>query len=53
LTLSRVGFAPESGEALLYCGYVRQKLDGAGYYFVLRRNNEAWKIVRQVMAWIS
>lgn len=53
LTFSRVAFSPTDGEALVYCGYVRQKLDGAGYYFVLRRSNEQWNVVRRVMAWIS
>lgn len=53
LTLSRVAFGAEGAEALVYCGYLRQKLAGAGYYFVLRRRGAGWDVMRQVMAWIS
>lgn len=52
-TLSRVGFDPDFGQALVYVGTQSHWLAGAGYYVLLVKVDGAWVVDQQVMTWIS
>jgi hypothetical protein len=53
LTLSKVGFNAKGDKALVYAGNQAYSLAGAGYAVVLGFENGAWKVLNQVMLWIS
>jgi hypothetical protein len=53
LVLSRVGFNPVADQALVYAGNASNVLAGAGFYYLLARENGAWKIIQQLMVWVS
>jgi hypothetical protein len=53
LTLSKVGFNAQGNKALVYAGNQSYSLAGAGYAYVLGFENGAWKVLNQVMLWIS
>ena len=52
-TFSRVGFDATLDQALVYMGTQSNWLAGAGYYFLLSKQNGVWSIDQQVMVWIS
>jgi hypothetical protein len=53
LVFSRVGFNPAVDQALVYAGNQSHYLAGAGYYYLLARENGAWTVKGQLMVWIS
>ena len=53
LEVSRVGFNSDTTQALVYVGRTDVPLAGGGYYHVLRRRYNKWKIIGIVMTWIS
>jgi hypothetical protein len=53
LTLSRVGFNARGDKALVYAGNMAFALAGAGYAIVLGQENGQWRVLNQVMLWIS
>lgn len=53
MTLSMVGFNADKNQALVYVGNQGHWLAGAGYYILLVKENNVWKIKKEVMAWIS
>jgi hypothetical protein len=53
MRLSRVGFSGDVTQAVVYVGNQSHYLAGAGYYYLLARENGAWRVVTSVMTWIS
>jgi hypothetical protein len=53
LVLSRVGFNSTVDQALVYAGCQSHYLAGAGYYYLMVKEDGAWKIKNQLMVWIS
>jgi len=53
LTLSRVAFNSDPGEAVLFASEVCGGLCGYGYLFRLRKDQGAWKIIEERFLWIS
>ena len=53
LTLSRVAFKPDTGEAILFASEVCGGLCGYGYFFRLKKDQGTWKIVEERFLWIS
>ena len=53
MILSRVAFNSQMDMALGYVGNQSGWLAGAGYYFLMVKDQGAWKILREFMAWIS
>lgn len=52
-TLSRVGFNIDKTKALVYFGTQSDGLAGTGYYVILQKEINRWKIVKKQMLWIS
>ena len=52
-SLSRVGFNDELDQAVVYAGNMAGPLMGAGFYYLLEKKDGEWRIIEQVMAWIS
>jgi hypothetical protein len=50
---SRVGFNTSLDQAVLYVGDVQGPLMGAGYYYMLEKENGEWKLTGEIMVWIS
>ena len=50
---SRVGFNNTLDQAVLYVGSVAGPLMGAGYYYLLEKENGVWIVKEQIMVWIS
>ena len=50
---SHVGFNRSLDQAVLYVGDVAGPLMGAGFYYLLEKQNGEWKIIQEIMAWIS
>jgi hypothetical protein len=50
---SRVGFNNTLDQAVIYVGQVAGPLMGAGYYNLMEKQNGEWKLMEQVMVWIS
>lgn len=53
ISVSRVGFSSDNQQALAYVGIVDAPLAGWGSAYLLARQDERWKIVAEVMMWIS
>lgn len=53
LIFSRVGFNRTLDQAVLYVGDVAGPLMGAGYCYLLEKQNGEWTIKEQTMVWIS
>jgi hypothetical protein len=53
LTLSRVAFNSDTGEAVLFASEVCGGLCGYGYLFRLKKDQGAWKIIEERFLWIS
>ncbi len=53
LMFSRVGFNNSLDQALVYVGQMAGPLMGAGYYYLMEKQNGQWAIKEQVMVWIS
>lgn len=51
--LSRVGFNDTLDQAMLYVGNMAGPLMGAGFYYLLEKKGGEWRVIEQVMAWIS
>jgi hypothetical protein len=51
--LSRVGFNNSLDQALIYVANMGGPLMGAGYYYLLEKKDGEWRIIEQVMVWIS
>ncbi|MBI5298204.1 MAG: hypothetical protein HY869_22225 [Chloroflexi bacterium] len=50
---SRVGFNRTLDQALIYVGQMVGPLMGAGYYYLLEKENGEWIMKEQIMVWIS
>lgn len=50
---SRVGFNSTLDQAVVYVGSMAGPLMGAGYYYLLEKENGEWLIKEQIMVWIS
>lgn len=53
LIFSRVGFNNSLDQAVVYVGEVAGPLMGAGYYYLLEKQNSEWTIKEETMVWIS
>src|SRR5215510_2565223 len=53
LIFSRVGFDRALDQAVIYVGEVAGPLMGAGYYYLLEKQNGQWVVKQQTMVWIS
>ena len=53
IIFSRVGFNHTLDQAVIYVGNVAGPLMGAGYYYLMEKQNGQWLMKQQVMAWIS
>lgn len=53
LIFSRVGFNRSLDQAVIYVGDVGGPLMGAGYYYLLEKQDGQWSIKEEVMVWIS
>ena len=53
LIFSRVGFNRTLDQAVVYVGEVAGPLMGAGYYYLLEKQNGEWTIKQEIMVWIS
>jgi hypothetical protein len=53
LIFSRVGFNRTLDQAVIYVGEVAGPLMGAGYYYLLEKQNGEWMIKEETMVWIS
>jgi len=50
---SRVGFNNTLDQAVVYVGSVDGPMMGAGYYYLMEKQNGEWIIKEEVMVWIS
>lgn len=50
---SRVGFNDTLDQAVLYVGQMAGPLMGAGYYYLMEKENGEWIMKEQIMIWIS
>jgi hypothetical protein len=53
LSLSRVGFNKNRDKALVVLGSQYGYLGGDGFYYLLVKKRDGWKIKKKVRAWIS
>jgi hypothetical protein len=53
LIFSHVGFNRSLDQAVVYVGRVAGPLMGAGYYYLLEKQDGQWTIKEEVMTWIS
>ncbi len=53
IIFSRVGFNNALDQAVIYVGNVGGPMMGAGYYYLMEKQNGQWILKDQVMAWIS
>jgi len=53
LIFSRVGFNRTLDQAVIYVGEVAGPLMGAGFYYLLEKQDGEWTIIEQTMVWIS
>ena len=53
IIFSRAGFNNTLDQAVIYVGNVAGPLMGAGYYYLMEKQNGQWLMKQQVMAWIS
>jgi hypothetical protein len=53
IIFSRVGFNNTLDQAVIYVGNVGGPLMGAGYYYLMEKQNGRWVMKEQAMAWIS
>ncbi len=53
LLLSRVGFNATHTQALLYYGVSCELLCGSGYFVLLSREADRWKVVDKAVLWVS
>jgi len=53
IIFSRVGFNNTLDQAVIYVGNMGGPLMGAGYYYLMEKQNGQWIMKQQVMAWIS
>lgn len=52
ITFSQVGFDEQGTKALVYMGYSRGWKSGAGFYFLLIKE-DTWKIKEKINVWVS
>ncbi len=52
-TFWRAGFNNTLDQAVIYVGYMSGPLMGAGYYYLMEKENGQWAVKGQVMVWIS
>jgi hypothetical protein len=50
---SRVGFNNTLDQAVVYVGHVAGPLMGTGFYNLLEKRDGEWKLMDQIMVWIS
>jgi len=53
LTLSRAGFSPDGKQALFYASNGCGGKCGTGTYVVMERTDSGWKILKEILLWIS
>ncbi len=51
--VSRVGFNNSLDQAVIYVGNMAGPLMGAGFYYLMEKENGEWIIKEQIMVWIS
>jgi hypothetical protein len=52
ITLSKVGFNKEQTKAIIYIGVIL-KGEGRGDYYIIEKENEEWKIINIIGAWVT
>jgi hypothetical protein len=52
ITLSRIGFNKEQTKAIIYIG-IMLKGEGRGDYYIIEMENNEWKIINIIGAWIT
>jgi hypothetical protein len=52
-TLSRVGFSPDSTQALVYYEHACGLVCGAGFWSLLAKQADSWVVQSTIMVWIS
>ncbi len=50
---SRVGFNRSLDQAIIYVAQVSGPLMGSGYYYLMEKKNGEWRIMNEIMVWIS
>ena len=53
LTLSRVGFSPDGKQALFYAKNGCGGTCGTGTYVVMERADSGWKVLKEILIWVS
>ena len=53
IALSRVAFNSKKDQALVYVIHQSGLVGGAGRFFVLAKQNNSWKIQKEVLIWLS
>ena len=53
IIFSRAGFNNTLDQAVIYVGNVGGPMMGAGYYYLMEKQNGQWIMKEQIMAWIS
>jgi len=53
LTLSRVGFSPDGKQALFYTKNGCGGTCGTGTYVVMERADSGWKVLKEILIWVS
>lgn len=53
LEISRVKFDKSKTKCILECGFIASSRAGAGYLFLLQKENNIWIIKQKIQTWIS
>lgn len=53
IVLSRVGFNPAMNQAMIYIEHSCGGLCGTGHYVLLEKTSDNWRVVQQIMVWVS
>jgi len=53
LVLSKIGFSPDGNQALFYASNSCGGKCGTGTYVVMQRSDTGWKLVKEILIWIS
>lgn len=52
-TLSRVGFSKDKKQAIMFLTFWCGKTCGEGEFYILKKENSKWKVVKTMGSWIS
>lgn len=53
ISFSQVGFNSEMSQAIVYFEHWCQRLCGSGFYVLLDKDKEGWKVTKRHRAWVS